>query len=338
MMHKHTLESVAELSGVSRSTVSRVINDQPGVKEEVRRRVLEVIEQTGYQPNQAARTLASSRSGFIGLVIPHAVSRVFGDPYFPRLIQGISQACNRSGLSMTLFIFHSEDEEAALSPRLLNAGFLDGLIIASSQFDDPLMPQLIENQVPLVVIGRQDRFPQASFVDVDNTNGAFAATSHLLRLGRQRVATITGPQNMVAGVDRFLGYRNALAQRGPAYDPALVVEGDYSEESGYVAMKRLLPARPDALFAASDMMAIGAIRAIEEAGLTIPHDIAIVGFDDILPADTIRPPLTTVRQPVLRSGVAAVDVLLDVIENGLTPPRHVLLDTQLVIRESCGAV
>lgn len=337
-MNKHTLETVAELSGVSRSTVSRVINEQPGVKEEVRRRVLEVIEQTGYQPNQAARSLASNRSGFIGLVIPHVVSRVFGDPYFPRLIQGISQACNRSGLNMALFIFHSEEDEDALSPRLINTGFLDGLIIASSQFGDPLIPHLIENAVPFVVIGRQDRFPQASFVDVDNVNGAFAATSHMLRLGRQRVATITGPQNMVAGVDRLLGYKNALAQRGGSFDPALVVEGDYSEESGYVAMKRLLAARPDGLFAASDMMALGAIRAIEEAGLSIPGDISIVGFDDIMPPDAIRPALTTIRQPVLRSGVAAVDVLLDVIENGLTPPRHVLLDTQLVIRESCGAV
>lgn len=337
-MHKHTLESVAELSGVSRSTVSRVINDQPGVKDEVRRRVLEIIEQTGYQPNQAARTLASSRSGFIGLVIPHVVSSLFGDPYFPRLIQGITQACNRNDINLTLFLFHSEDEEVTLNRRLLNTGFLDGLIIASSHFQDPLLPHLLEAGVPFAVIGRQDRYPEASFVDVDNFNGAFAAASHLIRLGRQRIATITGPHDMVAGVDRLLGFRQALSQKGRPADGDLIAEGDFTEEGGYTAMKQLLQARPDAVFAASDMMALGAIRAINEAGLSVPRDVAIVGFDDIMPPDAARPPLTTIRQPVRRSGVAAVNVLLDLIENGLTPPRRVILDTQLVIRESCGAV
>jgi LacI family transcriptional regulator len=337
-MHKHTLESVAELSGVSRSTVSRVINDQPGVKPEVRRRVWEIIEQTGFQPNQAARTLASSRSGIIGLVIPHVVSSLFGDPYFPRLIQGITQACNRHDLNLTLFVFHTEEEEGSLHRRILNTGFLDGLIIASSHFQDPLIPHLLSTGLPFVVIGRQDRFPEASFVDVDNLNGAYAATSHLLRQGRQRVATITGPQDMVAGVDRLQGYRQALSQKSHGFDPALVAEGDFTEESGYAAMIQLLPARPDAVFVASDMMALGALRAIEAAGLNVPGDIAVAGFDDILPPDAARPPLTTIRQPIRRSGVAAVNVLLDVIENGLTPPRRVILDVQLVIRESCGGM
>lgn len=333
-----TLEKVAELAGVSRSTVSRVINGQAGVKPMVRERVLSVISETGYQPNLAARALASNRSGIIGVVIPHAVSTLFGDPYFPRLLQGITQACNTNDLTLSLFLFHTEAEEEKLHGRLLTAGFLDGLIIASSHFSDPLFPHLIEYEMPFVVVGRQDRYPQANFVDVDNLNGAYAAVSHLLRLGYRRVAHITGPLDMVAGADRLAGYRQALLDRGRADEPELVVEGDFTEAGGYVAMQRLLAARPDALFAASDQLALGAWRAIREAGLRVPEDIAIVGFDDLLPPDSGRPRLTTIRQPVQHSGMEAVNLLLDIIDNGLTPPRRVILDTQLVIRESCGAV
>lgn len=333
-----TLEKVAELAGVSRSTVSRVVNGQTGVKADVRERVMSIISQTGYQPNMAARALASNRSGIIGVVIPHALSTLFADPYFPRLLQGITQASNAHDLTLTLFLFHTEQEEEKIHARLLTAGFLDGVLIASSHFSDPLFPHLIDYEMPFVVVGRQDRYPQASFVDVDNFNGGYAATSHLLRLGYRRVAHITGPQNMVAGVDRLAGYRQALSDRGRAFDPDLVAEGDFTEAGGYVAMQRLLSARPDALFAASDQLALGAWRAIREVGLRVPGDVAIVGFDDLLPSGTTRPRLTTIRQPVQRSGVEAVNLLLDIIENGLMPPRRVILDTQLVIRESCGAV
>lgn len=337
-MSSLTLEKVAELAGVSRSTVSRVVNGQTGVKPVVRERVWQIITETGYQPNMAARALASNRTGIVGLVIPHAASTLFADPYFPRLIQGIAQGCNANDLTLTLFLFHNEDEEGNLSGRVLSAGFLDGVIIASSHFNDPLLPHLIEYEMPLVVVGRQNQYPQVSFVDVDNFNGAYAATSHLLRLGHRRVAHISGPQSMVAGVDRLDGYRAALADRGRPFDPALVIEGDFTEPGGYVAMQRLLPARPDAVFAASDLLAMGALRAIREAGRHVPRDIAMAGFDDLVPMSAERPRLTTIRQPVVRSGMEAVNVLLDIIANGLTPPRHVILDTELVIRESCGAM
>ena len=336
-MSSLTLEEVAELAGVSRSTVSRVINGQAGVRDDVRQRVWQVIEQTGYRPNLAARALASNRSGIVSLVVPHAFSTLFADPYFPRLTQGITLACNGNDLSLTLFLFHNEDEEARLTRRIANASLFDGVIIASSQFEDPLIPHLIANGVPLVVIGRQDRYPQVSFVDTDNLTGGYAATSHLLRLGYRRVAHISGPQNMVAGVDRLNGYRKALDDRGRPYEEDLVVEGDFSEAGGYIAMQRLLAVRPDAVFAASDQLALGAWRAIREAGLQVPRDIALVGFDDLLPPGAGRPRLTTIRQPVVRIGREAVSVLLDVIENGATPPRRVIFDTELVIRESCGA-
>jgi LacI family transcriptional regulator, galactose operon repressor len=336
-MSSLTLEKVAEIAGVSRSTVSRVINGQPGVREDVRRRVLQVVDETGYRPNLAARALASSHSAIISLVVPHALSRLFSDPYFPRLTQGITLGCNSNDLSLTLFLFHTEDEEAKLSRRITNTSLFDGVIMASSQFDDPLVPHLVNNEVPFVIVGRQDRYPQVSYVDVDNVNGGYAATSHLLRLGYRRIAHITGPQNMVAGVDRLNGYRNALAELGRAPTEELVAEGDFTEAGGYMAMKRLLPVRPEAVFAASDQMALGAWRAIREAGLKVPHDIALVGFDDLLPAAAGRPQLTTIRQPVRRVGREAVNVLIDIIENGAAPQRRVVFDTELVIRESCGA-
>jgi LacI family transcriptional regulator len=312
------------------------VNDQACVRDDVRSRVWQVINETGYRPNIAARALASNRSGIISLVIPHAFSTLFSDPYFPRLTQGITMACNSSEQSLTLFLFHNEEEEAKLTRRIANASLFDGVIMASSQYEDPLIPHLIRNEVPLVIIGRQDRYPKVSYIDVDNSNGAYAATSHLLRLGYRRVAHIAGPQNMVAGEDRLDGYCRALSERGRTYSEDLVAKGDFSEAGGYVAMKRLLPARPDAVFAASDQLALGAWRAIREAGLQVPYDIGLVGFDDLLPAGAGRPQLTTVRQPVVRAGREAVNVLLDVIENGPTPQRRVVFDTELVIRESCG--
>ncbi len=333
-----TLETIAEMAGVSRSTVSRVINGQTGVRSDVRQRVWQVVKDTGYEPNAAARTLASNRSGLIGLVVPHVVSTLFADPYFPRLIQGISRACNVNDLNLTLFLFHTEEEEEKLNNRVANSGLLDGVIVASSHFGDPLIPSLLANQVPLAVVGRQDPYPQVSYVDVDNQNGAYVATNHLLRLGHRRIAHIAGPMNMVAGTDRLAGYKQALTEKGVQFDPELVFEGDFSEASGYVGMQRLLQIRPEAVFAASDTLAFGAWRAIREAGLLVPHDIALVGFDDLLSLEIGRPKLTTIRQPVVRTGMEVVNVLIDVIENGLQPPRRVILDTMLVIRDSCGAV
>lgn len=337
-MNHLTLETVAELAGVSRSTVSRVINDQMGVREDVRQRVLQVIEETGYQPNLAARALASNRSGIIGMVIPHAVATLFSDPYFPRLTQGITQTCNINDLNLTLFLFHNESEEEKLSSRVVNAGFLDGVIIASSHRGDPLVPILLQSKMPLVMIGREDQHPEVSFVDVDNLNGSYVATSHLLRLGRQRVGYISGPLKMVAGSDRYRGYRQAMNDKGRAIDEDLFFEGDFTEATGYVGMQRMLSLRPDAVVCASDQIAYGAWRAAREAGLQVPQDIALTGFDDLMPPDTGRPRLTTIRQPVVQSGIEAVNMLIDIIENGMTPPRRVILDTQLVIRESCGAV
>jgi LacI family transcriptional regulator len=299
--------------------------------------VLEVIRQTGYHPNAAARTLASQRSWMIGLVLPRTVNAFFADPYFPHLTQGIAQACNQSDYTLGLFLVGTKEDEEKIFPRVSRRGFLDGVLVQTGQIGDQLIDRLVNSNMPLVIVGRPFHAEGVSYIDVDNRDAAYNAVSHLIRVGHQRIGTITGPANNTTGIDRQEGYLRALTERHRVVDESLVAEGDFSETSGYYAMQRLLPAKPDAVFAASDMMAIGAMRAVRDAGLAVPDDIAFVGFDDLPIASLSDPPLTTIRQQVHRFGMTAVEVLTDLIENGVTPPRRNIMATDLVIRESCGA-
>ena len=334
-----TLEDIAEQAGVSRSTVSRVVNDLPNVSEDVRRRVLDVIQQTGYHPNAAARTLASQRSWTLGLVLPQSVSQFFTDPYFPHLTKGIAQACNDHNYTLALFLVSSKEDEKKIFTRITRRGLLDGVLVQSGHHgDQQIIGHLADANMPQVVLGRPQHFDNVTFVDVDNVSGAYNAAAHLIRLGYRRIAAITGPSLSAVGLDRHAGFTKAMNDRGVKLEESLIVEGDFTEAGGYYSMQRLLPARPEAVFVASDLMAIGAVRAVREAGLNVPNDIAFIGFDDVPLAVTNNPPLTTIRQPVIQFGIRAVELLIDLIENGIHPPRHVIMDTQLIIRESCGAI
>jgi len=314
-----------------------VVNDHPNVRGDVRERVLKVIQITGYQPNAAARTLASQRSWMIGLVLPRSVSSFFADPYFPRLTQGIAQACNQFNYTLALFLIGTKEDEEKILPRVSRKGLLDGILLQSGQLGDQLIDRLVNSNIPLVIVGRPFHPNDVSYIDVDNVNAAYNAVSHLIRLGYKRIGTITGTANSTVSQDRKEGYLKALRERGRDVDESLVVEGDFTEAGGYYAMQKLLAARPVAIFAASDIMAIGAMRAVREAGLCVPDDIAVVGFDDIPLATMPDPPLTTIRQPVLPFGFKAVEILIDLIENGIKPSRRIIMDTELVIRDSCGA-
>ena len=333
---KLNLEEIAKRSGVSRSTVSRVINDDPNVKLETRERVQAVIHQFNFQPNAAARSLASGRTRVLGLVIPRGVTALFTDPYFPALIQGIAAACNVRDHSVMLWLADPEYERRTIH-QILHGGLIDGVIVSSMLMDDPLVESLAANRKPFVLIGRHPANAEVSYVDVENHKGAYEAVAHLLRLGRRRIATITGPQNAIVGADRRAGYLEALRGRGLAPAPDLIVEGDFTDAGGYQGMQRLLAHQPDAVFAASDIMAQGALRALREAGRRAPDEVAVVGFDDMPFAATTEPPLTTVRQPIQRLGSTAVEILIDLIQHPEAGPRRVLLPTELVIRKSCGA-
>jgi LacI family transcriptional regulator len=199
-----------------------------------------------------------------------------------------------------------------------------------------LVPQLLADQMPFVLQGRHED-PRVSFVEVDNVTGAYTAVTHLVRLGRSRIGLIAGPSDSLASEDRTRGYLDALQERRlPVIEP-LMLHGDFTEASGYEAMQRLLPREPDAVFVASDTMALGALRALREDGKRVPDEIALVSFDDMPQAATADPPLTTVRQPIRRVGELAVEMLIDILENGDAPARRLILPTELVIRASCGS-
>ena len=337
-MKKLTLDEIAKKAGVSRTTASRVLNNRPNVREEVRQRVLAIIEETGYQPNPAARSLAAQRSQIIGLVLPRRTDVLFSDPYFSFLLHGVAEGCNLHDYTLTLFLLQTEADEEKLYPKLSQQGLLDGLVFQVGSIGDSLITQLIDAHIPLVIAGRPAQSDNVSYVDVDNTAGAYQAVMHLLQLGYTRVGTITGSLNTTVGLDRKLGYEKALKTRGFEIDESLIVAADFTEMGGYYAMRRMLNNLPQAIFIASDIMAAGALRAIQEANLKVPHDIALVGFDDLPPAILSTPQLTTIRQPIRRFGRKAVEMLIDIIENGETVPQHVIFNTELVIRDSCGAV
>jgi LacI family transcriptional regulator len=332
-----TLEDVAKLAGVHRSTVSRVINDSPNVSPEARKKVKKVIQSTGYQPNAAARSLASQRSNMIGLVLPRSVSSFFTDPFFPHLTQGIAFGCNNNNLSLSLFLAGNREDEDKILPRISRRGFLDGILIQAGRPDELLIDHLTKSNIPVVIIGRPFVSDGLSYIDIDNISAATRATQHLLDLGYQNIATIIGNHDSTVTIDRHEGFQKALAAAGRNIRPELVAEGDFSEHSGYLAMRTLLPYRPDALFCQSDIMAAGAMRAIQEAGLSVPEDIAIIGFDDIPIARQLKVQLTTVKQPITKFGIKAVELLIDLIENDPKPARRVILDTEIIVRDSCGA-
>ncbi len=329
-----TLEDIARMSGVSRSTVSRVINGDPNVKGQTREKVQTIIQSINFQPNLAARGLAVGRTGVIGLVIPTGISSIFSDPYFPLVIQGVATACNALGYSVMLWLAEPEYERRTINQILYN-GIVDGIIVSSMSMEEPLIEKLIESGRSFLLIGRSPTIDHINYVDVDNRAGAYQGVSYILRSGRRRVAIINGPLNTVVGADRYQGYLDALHERAVPHLADLVTEGDFTDTSGYLAMQHLLHHHPDSVFAASDAMAFGAMRAIQETGLRIPEDIAVVGFDDIPAAATSKPPLTTVRQPIQRTGSVAAETLIDLIEHPDPQPRRIVLPIELVIRNSC---
>ncbi len=339
-----TLEEIAQEAGVSRSTVSRVLNNAPHVSSRSRECVLEVTQRLNFHPNATARSLAAGRTRNIGLVMPVAVSSLFTDPYFPLLIQGITSACTTHDYSVMLWLADVEQERQIIG-KITHSGMVDGVIVASALMDDPVVLALLEDHIPFVQVGRHPTDERVSYVDVDNYSSAKEMVSYLLRLGYRRVATIAGPHNMIAGHDRRQGYQDALRVRGLILDPALIAEGDFLEEGGYVAMQQLLArARqpganglPNAVFVASDTMALGALRALRDAGIRVPDEMALAGYDDMPFAARTDPPLTTVRQPIHRAGAVAAETLFDLIENPGSQPRRIILPTELVIRASTGS-
>ncbi|MFF7448924.1 MULTISPECIES: substrate-binding domain-containing protein [unclassified Streptomyces] len=328
-----TLEAVAERAGVSRATVSRVVNGGDGVREPLVERVRRAVEELGYVPNQAARSLVTRRHDAIAVVVAEPESRVFADPFFALQLRGISKELTAHDNQLVLLLTEGRDDHARVG-RYLAGGHVDGALVFSLHLDDPL-PGLIQGAgIPTVFGGRPGwnggTGSDVVYVDSDNRGGARDAVRHLVGLGRTRVAHITGALDQTSAVDRLEGFRDVLGDT----DPGLVVEGDFTPGGGERAMRELLERCPDidAVFAANDLTATGALRVLRERGRRVPEDVAVIGFDDMLPiAEQTDPPLTTIRQDIEEMGRLMARLLLG---GAGEASSGVILPTTLVRRAS----
>jgi len=295
------------------------------------------IERLGYVPNRAARSLVTRRSDSVGVIITEPTNRLFQDPFFPRLLRGISAELAARELQLVLLMPESRADEVRLE-RYLAAWHVDGALLVSLHGRDPLPGRLADLGFPFVIGGRPPRGVRASYVDVDNRDGARIAIDHLVEAGRRRIATIAGPQDMAPGIDRLLGYREALTSAGLSTDPTLEEAADFTFDGGAAAMRTLLERCPDldAVFCASDLMAAGAVGVLRAAGRRVPADVAVVGYDDSPVAETTEPPLTSVRQPVEEMGREMVRLLVAGLRTPEPVGRRVILATRLVPRASSG--
>lgn len=325
------IEEVARVAGVSKSTVSRVINDEQYVSAKAREAVHAAIAELGYSPNQAARTLAGNRANAIALVVSEPTGRVLSDPFFAGVLRGVH--AELAGRHMQLLLMMSQPNDPGDLVTYLSSGHVDGALLVSLHGEDPLVPMLADIGLP-VVSGGRPLGATVPFVDADNFTGALEAARHLASLGRKRIATVAGPKDMAVGADRLSGFKRGLSEAKLTVD--LVAHGDFTPESGARAMEKLLRKAPDidAVFVAADIMALGALQVLHAQGKRIPEDVAVVGFDDSVFAATATPPLTTIRQDVEELGRTMTWRLLAELagEDGLPP--SLLLPTSLVVRAS----
>ncbi len=328
---KVTIFDVARESGVSYSTVSRVLNGFKYVKESTRQKVLEAADRLGYVANLQARSLAGGRSNIIGVLVPG-----LDNGYIGEIIRGIDEALRDIGYDLMLYTTHRQEGKESRYVQAIANGLTDGLILIVPLIPTAYLDALRQQRFPYVLIDQSDIEESSSIVDATNEKGAYEATRYLIELGHRRIGHITGLMGLSSAVERLAGYKAALEEAGIPFNPQLVVEGDFWEQSGYEGTQKLLalPQPPTAIFASNDLMAFGAYEAVRTNGLDIPKDISIVGFDDIPQASLVHPKLTTVHQPLDQMGRVAVQILLERIEKD-SPPRRVTLATHLVIRDSC---
>jgi len=337
------LNDIAKQAGVSRSTVSRVLNDDGYVSDETRQTVQAIINELGYSPNMGARMLRTQRTNVIGVVIPHSIRNVFGDGdphYFATLIQEIAVTAQQRDVAPVLWIGNSDEAGESFYRRIFQNRLMDGLIIVTSITTEYfLVDNLMKNGMPFVMIGRPLKYAdKMNYVNVDNRQAGRMAVQHLLKIGRRHIAKLTGDLSHADCADRLEGYKDMLQTAGIPIDERLILTGTFTQESGYLRMKQLLGlGLPiDGVFAGTDIIALGAIHAIQDAGLRVPEDISVIGFDDLAMAQTSNPPLTTMHQPIAQKAKMATTLLLDVLDGIVEQPARASLSARLVVRESCG--
>jgi DNA-binding LacI/PurR family transcriptional regulator len=333
-----TLEAVAARAGVSRATASRVVNGSEGVRAPLVERVRQAVDELGYVPNQAARTLVTRHNGAVAVIVAEPETRFFTDPFFAQQVRGISKELTAHDSQLVLLLTEGVADYERVG-RYLAGGHVDGALIFSLHADDSLPALARKAGMPTVIGGRPDWSDSSTlYVDCDNRGGARDAVRHLLGLGRRRIAHIAGPLDQTASVDRLDGFRDVL----PDTDPRMIVEGDFTPEGGAQAMTELLQRFPDldGVFAASDVMASGALRMLRTRGWRVPEDLAVIGFDDMVSvAEWTDPPLTTIRQDIEEMGRLMARLLLRAIERPADPENvpslsSIVTPTHLIVRAS----
>jgi len=327
-----TIKDVARGARVSVASVSRALNGHTNVTDQTRQRIMRVAEELRYVPHGAARSLITRRTQTIGALLPD----LHGE-FFSELIRGVDLAARARGLHLLVSSSHGDASEAAAALRAMQ-GRVDGMLVMSPHVDASFLRNHLPVGLPIVLLNTPIKGQHYAALNIDNFGGAYAMVRHLVERGHRRIALIAGPENNFDAAERLRGYRSAMEKFAPA-SPVQVLPGDFTEESGYRAGKQLLElkVRPQAVFAANDIMAAGCLFALREVGVRVPQDVALAGFDDIPIAHFVSPPLTTVRVRIADLGARALGRLVAIIEDAPAERDQMqMVDTELVVRQSCG--
>ena len=336
-----TLNKIAKLAGVSKSTVSRVMNNDPHVSSRTRAKVQAVIDEEQYQLNPAARALASRQTRILGVVISNNIGVLFDTSfYFPTILRGISSATHDRDYAMLLMIGDDNEDDIRFTRRIVNNQIMDGIVLVSPAIGHPLIEELITEGIPFVSADRIPGHDDVSFVTVENIESSKVAVTHLIKQGRRRIAMIAGDSHIIDSLDRIEGYKLALQDANIPFDPDLVVNSRYSYQASYDVIQKLLHDNVDfdGVYASQSTIAMGAVNSLFDAGINIPDEVALISFDDLADAMNPQIAISTMRQPVFEKGYQLATTLIDIVEGKNTPPIQRFLPTELVIRATCGGL
>lgn len=337
-MEKLNIDKVAKLAHVSRSVVSRVLNDHPNVSDVARERVMKVVNKYNYKPNSVARSLATSSTHEIGVLVSQGTDEALGNAFWMQIHRGIFEESKKRGYFVSLS-YVTENKKEDLYKFIMDERRLDGYILLTQEVTDLVGRMMFEKKIPIVLVGHVPKKKKVSSVDVDNFRGGELATQHLIQLGHKKIGIILASLEMKETKDRLAGYKKAHADAGLEIDEEYIKDVDYQYKAGFNCMKEWIEEESGitAVFCASDTIAMGALLAANKLGKRVPEDFAIVGFDDLSFAEYTSPPLTTIRQPIFDKGRKAAELLINEIEDDSCKRRKVNLKPDLVVRESCGA-
>lgn len=331
-----TIKDIAKLAGVSPSTVSRVMSDNPKISAETSRKVRDIMDKLGYQPNIIAKSLVSRTTHTLGIMLPRPAEELFRNDFFGELLRGVVTQSTRMGYELLLTTATSEQDELGTISRLVRSRRVDGIVLLGSRCGDPLISYLQQEKFPFVLVGRSDDYSDVLMVDNNNVQASYDATEHLIAQGHTRIGFVSGPPNLTLSHDRLKGYEQALLEYGLSTRPDWIIEGEFLQESGFRAMSLImnLPERPTAFVVIDDNVAFGVMRGLEELGSRVPEDFSLVSFNNIPLADLASPPLSSIDIGTYQLGFTAVQALLRLVQGEPFHQNPIIIPHRLVVRES----